>query len=159
MTTILQTSHSTAETVQLGKRLGYLLQAGQIICLAGTLGAGKTHLTRGIALGWGTTDHPTSPTFSLVNQYQRLSDSQRFYHLDCYRLNTPAEVWGIGFEDILNDDNAIVVIEWPERIEPTLPQEKLWVTISQPAQDTRTFALTATGQQSKMLLQSLQQIS
>jgi tRNA threonylcarbamoyladenosine biosynthesis protein TsaE len=74
-------SHSPEQTVRLGVRLGELLQRGDVICLAGDLGSGKTTLAQGIARGWGSLDQVTSPSFILINEYRR-ADNQRLFHLD-----------------------------------------------------------------------------
>lgn len=150
------TTKSANETVLLGKRIGKNLGAGHVLCLSGSLGAGKTHLTRGLALGWGTTDHPTSPTFGLVNQYQRPQDDQKMYHIDCYRLASAEEVWTVGFSDILDDPDAIIVIEWPERIASVLPPTRLWITITTHEENTRHFDLQAIDPQSEALIAALQ---
>ncbi len=144
------------ETLQLGRQLGQQLKTGQVICLAGTLGAGKTHLTRGLALGWGSDDHPTSPTFGLVNIYQRPSDTNRFYHIDCYRLENSNDVWSLGFADILDDPTGVVVIEWPERIKTVLPTERLWITITQLSDTSRAFEFNPTGEAAVQLTSSLE---
>src|SRR5512142_504182 len=78
-------SRSPEQTRRLGMRLGGLLQPGDLICLSGDLGAGKTTLVQGVAQGWGTLDPVSSPTFVLVNEYRR-PDSSRLYHLDAYRM-------------------------------------------------------------------------
>src|SRR5258706_9835 len=82
-------SHSAEQTQRLGARLGSLLQVGDIICLSGDMGAGKTVFSAGIGRGWGAKTPLTSPTFNLVHDHTRDADSQHLYHLDCYRLERP----------------------------------------------------------------------
>ena len=137
-------SHSADQTRRLGARLGQLLEPGDIICLSGDLGAGKTVFTAGMGVGWGATLPVTSPTFNLVNQYQREKDEQILYHLDCYRLGSADEVDTIGFDDIL-DHSGPVVIEWPERIEDALPKALLWIDIEVIEGDRRNFIFEANG--------------
>ncbi len=114
-------------------RLGSLLQKGDLVCLMGDLGAGKTTLVQGIAQGWGSLDPVSSPTFVLVNVYRR-PDGQNLNHLDAYRLQNAEEARELDV-DILLDQGALVV-EWPERIDAALPKEQLlvqlrWVTDEQ----------------------------
>ena len=121
-------SHSTEQTERLGARLGSLLQPGDVICLSGDMGAGKTIFTKGIGKGWGATSQITSPTFNLVHTHKREQDTHQLYHLDCYRLENAAETDTIGLDDIL-DEQGTVVFEWPERIEAALPENRLWIDL------------------------------
>jgi tRNA threonylcarbamoyladenosine biosynthesis protein TsaE len=152
--TLKITTHTAAETERLGQKLGGHLRSGDLLCLAGDLGAGKTCLTRGLARGWGAVDHVTSPTFTLINEYRRLRDGQRFYHVDCYRLADEADAWTTGLEDVL-DGRAVVVIEWPERIRSILPDERLWLQIRDLGGDSREFTLVAYGERAGRLLDAL----
>src|SRR5512137_2849521 len=83
-------SKSPEQTRRLGMRLGALLQPGDLVCLQGDLGAGKTTLVQGMAQGWGALDSVSSPTFVLVNSYRR-PDSSPFFHFDAYRIDSPGE--------------------------------------------------------------------
>jgi len=121
-------SHSPEQTIRLGARLGKLLAPGDIICLSGEMGAGKTVFASGIGQGWGTLNAVTSPTFTVVHQHRRKGDSQRLHHLDLYRIQDEAEVDSIGWEDIL-DDNGPVILEWPEHIRDAIPTQHLWIAI------------------------------
>lgn len=135
-------SNSPAETVNIGKALGELLQPGGVICLEGNLGAGKTHFAKGIALGLGVTDHVTSPTFTIINEYE---GRMPFYHVDVYRLEDEEEAYEIGLEEYLYG-TGITLIEWPARIVGLLPAERLTITItSAEAQDSRIFQFEARG--------------
>jgi tRNA threonylcarbamoyladenosine biosynthesis protein TsaE len=120
-------SHSPEQTVRFGVRLGELLTTGDVICLSGELGAGKTTFIIGLGRGWGALDPVTSPTFMLVNEYRR-ADGQRLRHLDGYRLNSGPEALALGFDDLLAAD-GVMVIEWPERIVEVLPPERLNVVL------------------------------
>jgi tRNA threonylcarbamoyladenosine biosynthesis protein TsaE len=146
-------THAPAETEQLGKRIGARLRAGDLLCLAGDLGAGKTCLTRGLARGWGAVERPTSPTFKLVNEYRR-EDGGRMYHVDCYRLSGEADAWTIGLDDLF--DQGVVVIEWPERIGGALPAARLWVAIDDLGGDDRRFVFTASGERGRELVADLE---
>jgi tRNA threonylcarbamoyladenosine biosynthesis protein TsaE len=126
------TSRSAADTIAFGKRFAEeQLTIGAVIVLRGELGAGKTHFTKGIAQAFGIDDHDlSSPTFSLANEYEgRLPDGTPllFYHLDCYRFEKPEELLELGVEEYLYPRSGICIIEWPERIEEYLPQNKIEV--------------------------------
>jgi len=108
-------SHNEAETFALGERLGAELKGGEILLLNGPLGAGKTILVKGIAAALGLArEDVTSPSFTLVNPHQgRLL----FYHIDLYRLNEGASAaHAVDLDEILTDENAVVIIEWAERL-------------------------------------------
>lgn len=117
---------SVDKTLSLGKQLGKLVQPGDIICLNGDLGAGKTHLTKGIAEGLEIYDHITSPTFTIINEYYgRL----KLYHFDVYRVNDPDEISAIGFDEYIFSD-GVSVIEWSKYIEELIPNNHLSITIT-----------------------------
>lgn len=121
-------SHSAEQTRRLGVRLGTLLQPGDIVCLSGELGAGKTALAAGIGAGWGALTILNSPTFNLVHEHHRDADDSRLYHLDCYRLGSEAEAETMGLDDIF-DGQSTVIIEWPEHIASLLPKQRLWIEL------------------------------
>ena len=106
-------SHSPAETEALGENLGRAAERGLVLALSGDLGAGKTQLVKGIARGLGVTARVHSPTFTLVNEYG--GGRLWLFHLDLYRLETPAQVWSAGIEEFLSPD-GVAVIEWAGRI-------------------------------------------
>lgn len=119
-------SSSPQATRQLGQSLGALLQPGDCICLQGDLGAGKTTFVQGVAAGWGARDEVSSPTFVLVNVY-RGGDEKKLFHLDTYRIESPAEAEELDLDSMLAQ--GPLLIEWPERIQPVLPTETLWITL------------------------------
>jgi tRNA threonylcarbamoyladenosine biosynthesis protein TsaE len=141
-------------TTRLGEYLGRLLQADDVVCLQGELGAGKTCLTQGIARGWGVTARVTSPTFTLLNEYERISGDGRFYHLDCYRLADANDAWALGLDDIL-DARGVLVIEWPERIRAALPAERLWIDLQHVDESRRRLSFSASGARYATLLDAL----
>ncbi len=152
-------SSSVEQTVRLGVRLGELLHPGDVICLSGDLGAGKTVLARGVGRGWGTSLRVTSPTFTLINEYPRARDGLVLYHVDCYRL-AAAEQGGetnqgewvtVGLEDLLYG-NATLMIEWPERILSHLPDDRLWFSMRYVNETRRGMRITASGNRSVQLL-------
>ena len=107
-------SHSPAETESLGERFGRAAQSGWVIALSGDLGAGKTQFVKGLARGLGATAKVHSPTFTLVNEYG--GGRLRLFHLDLYRLETPAQLLSAGIEEYMSQ-NGLSVIEWAERLE------------------------------------------
>ncbi len=118
-------TQSFEETVEFGKKLGAVLNSGDIISLSGDLGTGKTALTNGIAKSLGISSYITSPTFTLVNEYEgRLP----LYHFDVYRIADPDEMFDIGFEEYINSE-GITIIEWGEQIKDILPKEIIRIEI------------------------------
>ncbi|MGW8251075.1 MAG: tRNA (adenosine(37)-N6)-threonylcarbamoyltransferase complex ATPase subunit type 1 TsaE [Anaerolineales bacterium] len=117
-------SRSPEQTRRVGMRLGALLQAGDVICLVGELGSGKTTFVQGVAAGWGSLDAVSSHSFVLVNVYRGPYD-QTLYHLDAYRLSGPAEAIDLDLDAML--DSSPLVVEWADRIQSALPGECLWV--------------------------------
>lgn len=117
-------SNSPEQTRRLGMQLGSLLQAGDLICMEGDLGAGKTTLVQGIAAGWGSTSTVTSPTFVLVNVYRR-PDGARLAHLDAYRLDNAKDADALDIDLLL--EQGPVMVEWAQKIEEALPRERLWL--------------------------------
>jgi len=149
------TTHSAAETRELGGQLGRLLQPGHVVALIGELGAGKTCLTQGIAAGLGVERAVTSPTFIMVNEYPTARAS-RLCHVDCYRLAVDGarEALGIGLDELLHGE-AICVVEWADRIELLLPPDHLRVTLTYVDECTRHVQLTPLGARHEALLMSL----
>ena len=107
-------SHSPAETEALGEKFGRAARRGGVIALSGDLGAGKTQFVRGLARGLGVSGRVHSPTFTLVNEYG--GGRLKLFHLDLYRLETPAQILSAGIEEFLSPD-GVAVIEWAERLE------------------------------------------
>jgi len=118
--------NSLEETTKIGYLLGELVQPGDIICLTGDLGTGKTHITKGIAKGLGIEEYITSPTFTIVNEYD--SGRLKFYHFDVYRVSDPDEIYAIGFDEYIFSE-GVSVIEWANYIEEILPKEYLHIYI------------------------------
>ena len=138
-------SHSPAQTRRVGIRLGVLLQAGDLICLEGELGTGKTCLIQGIGQGMGVARPITSPTFTLVAEYPLPPPAPTLYHIDLYRLDRPVdEALAVGLEDYLWGD-GVCVIEWADRIRAVLPAERLWITLRHVDTSKRGILMRATG--------------
>jgi len=135
-------------------RLGSLLQTGDVVCLVGDLGTGKTTFMQGIAAGWGSLDPVSSPTYVLVNVYRRL-DGVRLYHLDAYRLRDAAEAEDLDVENYFA--RGPLVVEWADRIEAALPSARLWVTLRWIAEEQRDMVFTAHGGRHLDLLASFRE--
>lgn len=149
-------SHSTEQTQRVGERLGRLLESGDVICLEGDLGAGKTCLTQGIGRGLGVQSAITSPTFIIVNEYPLPDRSHKLYHIDLYRVQNAAEASATGLEDIFFGD-GICVIEWAERAREILPDDRLWVTLRYVDETKRELHFEARGARFEALLQRFRQ--
>lgn len=130
-----------AATLALGRRLGERLDPGDIVCLSGGLGAGKTTLARGAIEVWtGVHEEVPSPTYTLVQTYEGARGE--LWHVDLYRLKRPEDAWELGLEDAFV--SAACLIEWPEHLAGRLPRDRLDVVLT-PSQDGRTAKLSAHG--------------
>lgn len=132
-----------AATEAFGRRLGELLFPGAVIALVGPLGAGKTHLTRAVAEGLGVRNPAAvnSPTFVLIQEYPaRLP----VYHFDAYRLSGPREFAELGVDEYFHGD-GVCVVEWADKVEPTLPADHLRIEITVVDENRRRFEVTARG--------------
>jgi tRNA threonylcarbamoyladenosine biosynthesis protein TsaE len=116
-----------AELVSWGERLGRNSQAPLVITIEGDLGAGKTTLTRAICRGYGVTADVTSPTFTVVHEYE--APRSRVYHLDLYRLRDPRELLMVGWDDILAA-KGLVIVEWPDRAPALMPRGHVPISLS-----------------------------
>lgn len=116
------TTHSAAETEALGEQLAARLTGGEVIAYTGDLGAGKTAFTRGLARGLGITDRVTSPTFTIVNEYE--GGRLPLFHFDMYRLSSSDELYDIGWEDYLAR-GGVCAVEWSEIVSDALEENEL----------------------------------
>ena len=112
---------SEEETIKLGKRLGSKLHAGDIVCLQGDLGTGKTTFVKGICAALGVDAPVTSPTYKMVNEYR---GELKVNHLDLYRIHKEEELYDLGFEDYIYGD-GISIIEWPDKARSLMPDNYL----------------------------------
>ena len=127
-------SGSPDETVALGRRLADVLQQGDVLALYGDLGAGKTHLVKGLCAGLGIpTASVSSPTFTLVNEYD---GTLPVYHFDAYRIERPEEFFEIGYESYFFGD-GVCLVEWPERVEALIPEHALRLRLTHLGEDRR----------------------
>jgi len=119
-------SSSEKETIELGKKIAARLEKGMIIVLTGDLGSGKTKLTEGILTYFGLQDEISSPTFTIVNEYN--TREFQIFHFDVYRLEDIDEFYAIGGEEYF--EKGVSIIEWGEMIEQILPQDYIKITFS-----------------------------
>src|SRR5438270_9110463 len=142
---------SPEETRALGCKLGSLLRAGDFVALTGELGAGKTLLVRGAAQGAGAAGGASSPTFALVNLYR--GGTVALQHLDLYRLSGPAELFALGFDDLLAEP-AATLCEWAERAGDALPADRLEIALEHAGARERRAHLAAIGPRARELLKA-----
>jgi tRNA threonylcarbamoyladenosine biosynthesis protein TsaE len=136
-------THSEEETRKLGEFFAAQLPSRGVVLLIGNLGAGKTTLVKGIVEGLrvADADDVSSPTYTLVHEY---GDPVRLYHVDLYRLETMAEVLGIGMEDLL-ESRALVLIEWGERFPAIMPPSRTEIRISRLGENSRRVEVAKVG--------------
>lgn len=141
-------TRSPEESRSLGARLGGLLRVGDVVLLNGDLGAGKTTLTQGIAIGLGVQDYVQSPTFTLVQEHEgRVPGGEKItlYHLDLYRLADESDLESIGFDQYLDPIDGVTVIEWPERAAGWLPASYVLIDVSIGGPDSRLLEIVPIG--------------
>jgi len=141
-------SESEASTILLGEQFASELQVGDVIALEGDLGAGKTEFVKGICQYFAVADLVTSPTFTIINQYDGEKPdggTVKIYHVDLYRIDSPAELAEVGFDDMVFAHDAIKLIEWPEKAAHLMP-EKRWIVSIQTDEsndDARTITISS----------------
>jgi tRNA threonylcarbamoyladenosine biosynthesis protein TsaE len=132
-------TQSEEDTIALGERLAAELPARAVVLLIGNLGAGKTTLTKGIVKGLGAAqpDEVSSPTFTLIHEY-----SPSAYHVDLYRLDSPAQLATLGLEEIF-DREAVVLIEWGEKFLERLPEERIEIRLRATGENSREIEISS----------------
>ncbi len=142
---------SPRQTIRLGRRIGRLLQAGDVVALQGELGAGKTTLTKGLALGCGfrEPDRVASPTFVIEHVYPgRLT----VFHIDAYRLRGAEDLLALSWEEC---EDGVRVVEWAEKVSSLFPKDHLRIELALSGVDARTITLVPLGPRSGELVQAL----
>lgn len=147
-------THGPEETRGLAERLGRLLQAGDVLCLIGDLGAGKTTFTQGLALGLGLPpEEPVnSPTFTLLAEHP--GGRLPLYHFDVYRLPDSSGLYDLAFDEYL-DAGGVVVIEWADKIADALPIDRLDIALSAASETERSITLKGHGIQARTCVAQL----
>lgn len=131
-------SESEEQTKKIAREFAEGLNMGDVVCLEGELGAGKTQFVKGMATAFDIDEsHVQSPTFTLINEYE---GSLPLYHFDCYRMESVKEALEIGAEEYFYGE-GVSVIEWPDRIREILPPEAIWITITSLAPTKRKFVI------------------
>ena len=140
-------SGSTAETIEIGRKIGAALRGGEVIALVGPLGSGKTHLIKGIAAGAGATDAGwvNSPTLVIVNEYLSEGEGLDVYHVDAYRIESDREFDMLGFDDFCYR-RSVVVIEWADKVEGALKGvDCVWIEMSHVDEGRRGICIEGCG--------------
>jgi tRNA threonylcarbamoyladenosine biosynthesis protein TsaE len=133
---------SEAELTVWGERFGRAARPPLLVTLRGELGSGKTTLARAICRGYGVPNDVTSPTFTLVHEFE--APRSRVYHLDLYRLRGPAELVDLGWDEMLAEE-ALVIVEWPERAGELLPRDHVPILLQHLPNDASRRLLYAGG--------------
>ena len=134
-------SHSTQETEAIGEELAQKLCGGDVLAFTGSLGMGKTAFTRGLARGLGCRGRVTSPTFTIVNEYEGRTP---LFHFDMYRLSSSDELFDIGWDDYLAR-GGVCAVEWSERGSDALPEDTIFVDIARTDEHEDWRTITVTG--------------
>lgn len=129
------------ELETLAKKLGQLVHSGDILCMSGDLGAGKTTFTQAFAKGLDVDDYVTSPTFTLIHEYDGRIP---LYHFDVYRINHVSEMEDLGYEEYFYG-NGVCVIEWASLIEEVLPKDRIWIEIKVTGVESRQICFDPTN--------------
>ena len=145
-------SHSRQETLALAASFAQSLKGGEIIFLRGPIGAGKTVFVKGVAAAMGLKSSPTSASFSLMKEYK--NKQRRLFHIDLFRLEE-GEVFNLGFEEMLEDEKAVILAEWPDPIRHMLPSDRLEMDFILKEGDERVISLQSFGRVSDALLEAL----
>ena len=143
---------SPQQTLALARRFASLLHGGEIVFLRGPIGAGKTVFVKGVAEALGMKSSPTSASFSLMKRYQK--GKHTLYHIDLFRL-TEGEVFNLGFEEMLEDEQAVILAEWPDPLAQMMPQDRLEMDFVLEGGDKRRIMLRAGGAVSRALAEDL----
>lgn len=138
----------------LAEKLGQLVHSGDVICMTGDLGAGKTTFTQAFARGLGVEDYVTSPTFTLVQEYYGRIP---LYHFDVYRITHVSEMYDIGYEEYFYGD-GVCVIEWASLVEEVLPKDRLCIDITVTGEETRKLCLSFTNVNYEQMIEELLKI-
>jgi len=146
-------TESPVQTLDLGRILGELLTEGSFVALMGGLGSGKTVLAKGIAQGFGVADERevTSPSFVLVNEYRGRGP---VYHVDLYRVESPGEVEGIGWDEFISGP-GVTLVEWADKAESYLPEERMEVHLEWAGEGKRRLLFCGIGPIGQRVIEEL----
>jgi tRNA threonylcarbamoyladenosine biosynthesis protein TsaE len=145
---------SEADMKAFGARLGALLAGGEVIELIGDVGAGKTTLTKGIAVGMGVEETVQSPSFTISRIYDETTDGLRLAHYDFYRLHD-AGIMAADLQETAHDPKAVTIIEWADIVSGVLPEDHLTIRLLAPTENSRQLTIEAGGQKSQRVVEAL----
>ncbi|HHT9117044.1 MAG TPA: tRNA (adenosine(37)-N6)-threonylcarbamoyltransferase complex ATPase subunit type 1 TsaE [Candidatus Hypogeohydataceae bacterium YC38] len=148
------TTHSPEDTMRLGQRIGSLLEPGDVIALFGSLGSGKTTLVKGIGLGLGMKDsrEVRSASFLIIAEYKARIP---IYHFDAYRLDGPEDMYNLGCDELFWGD-GVSIVEWADRVEGSLPEEYLEVSLSIESPNSRRVEVSSHGKRYERIVRGLE---
>ncbi|MCY4436093.1 MAG: tRNA (adenosine(37)-N6)-threonylcarbamoyltransferase complex ATPase subunit type 1 TsaE [Chloroflexi bacterium] len=149
-------SHSEAQTQRLGLRLGTLVMPGSVVLLEGTMGAGKTVFAQGVALGLEVREQVTSPSYTLIKEYQ--SGRLPLFHIDLYRIGSNDSLWSLGLEEYIDGD-GICVIEWARKVRDFLPETWLLINIEIMTDTKRTLHFESEGDRFQKILHEYRRLA
>ncbi|MBO4728052.1 MAG: tRNA (adenosine(37)-N6)-threonylcarbamoyltransferase complex ATPase subunit type 1 TsaE [Spirochaetaceae bacterium] len=130
-------TQTAEETIKLGEKIGSYLKAGDVLAMRGTLAAGKTTITKGIAHALGIEETITSPTFTIVSEYE---GKLHLYHIDVYRLDSSEDFVNLGSDEMLYG-NGVSIIEWSEKVQSEIPKKAITISLEANADDSRTITI------------------
>lgn len=135
------TVNNLKDTEQIGKIISRCLEKGTVLCLDGDLGVGKTALTQFIAKNFGVEEYITSPTFTIIKEYEgRLP----FYHMDVYRIDSEDDMYDLGYDEYIYSE-GVTIIEWSHKIKGILPDEKIDIVIQRLSDSSRLMTIVGKG--------------
>lgn len=137
-------TNTSVDTQNLGSDFAKVLESGDVVALYGELGSGKTTFTQGLAKGLGIKNRIISPTFVIVRNYDL--GIINFYHIDLYRMENIKDLEGLGIEEVINDKNNIVVIEWAEKLQNLLPKKRIDIKFVYEKDDARKIVFGSLNQ-------------
>lgn len=145
-------SKNPSDTQALAAKAARFIKGGEIIFLRGPIGAGKTIFVKALAAQLGLKGSPTSASFSIMKEYK--GKGKKLYHVDLFRLEE-CEIFNLGFEEMLEDEQAVIVIEWPDAIENVLKSSRIDITFNLLSGDERELVFTALGSSAQQLLDKI----
>ena len=146
------TSSNIAETKTLARKIAGILQGGEILFFEGPIGAGKTVMVKEIVKSFGVKKLPVSASFSLLKKYK--GKKFNLYHADLFRLEE-GEMFNLGFEEMLEDQTSVLLIEWPDPAKGFFPQSRLEITVSLLEGDKRKISFKAFGKTSQKIIEGI----
>jgi tRNA threonylcarbamoyladenosine biosynthesis protein TsaE len=145
------TVNNLKDTEQIGQIISHCLEKGTVLCLDGDLGVGKTSLTQFIAREFGIDEYITSPTFTIIKEYQgRLP----FYHMDVYRIDSEDDMYDLGYDEYIYSE-GVTIIEWSHKIEGILPEERINIEIQRVDDQCRLMIIDGKGSTYEKLTEEL----